>query len=231
MSDAVKLSVKFLTEIKQFPRDSKGVVQAPEAYKTTVWKSFEQILAGGTAAATINEAMDTYKATHPTPNEVYTIADILAYVQIEAKKGVRKRNPDNLLEEGRFYYHPALQIAPPPPVITINNDGTFSSSYDQDDQFYLEVKEEFTLEDLVDYYYTRFPDQRKKMDRDKGAFKYLLKSMDLDVILYCIEEASMQEQPPRSILELDDYELEASLILEDRKNTLYEAGLDHVIPK
>lgn len=234
MKDSAKLTIKFLTEVKQFPRDNKNMIQAPEAYKDTIWESFEKFLLSGVTADEMDAWLDQYIATHPTPKEAYTIADIISYLKVDVQKRqpiVRKVNPDNLLEAGRFYYHPALQIAPPPPVITINNDGTFSSSYDNEEEFFLEMKEEFTLEDLVDYYYTRFPDQRKKMERDKGAFKYLLKSADLDVILYCIEEGSRDEDPPRSILELDDYEKNARLILQDRQNTLYEVGLDHVIPR
>lgn len=235
MNESVKLCITFLTDIKKFPTTDKGVVQAPETYKDVVWKSFEKLLASGVTADEMNAWMNRYKSTHPTPTDAYTIEDIINYLKVDVQKRkpiVRKHNPDNLLEAGRFYYHPALQIAPPPPVINVNPDGTFTASYEEE-EFYLEIKEEFTLEDLVKHFHKLIPTTRKRknIEADKGAFKFLLKSYDLDVILYCIDEARVADDLPSTIFEIEDHVENAELILEDRKNTLFEVGLDHVIPR
>lgn len=234
MSDAVKLSIKFLTEIKSFPKNDKGVVQAPDQYKDIVWKSFEKLLTQGYTGEAMIEAMDTYKTSHPTPTEAYSMEEIVKFLELapQSKAVKKKHNPDNLLEAGRFYYHPALQIAPPPPLIEVNPDGTFKASYEED-EFFLEIKDEFTLDDLIAYYHKRIPSgkKRRNLESDRGSFKFLLKSYDLDVILYCIDESAISEYLPATVFDIEDHAETAELILEDRKNTLFEVGLDHVIPR
>jgi hypothetical protein len=232
MSDAIKLSIKFFTEVKGFPRDPKGMVIADNNYKNLVMKSFEQLVAGGMSPTKMIEMMDSYRVDYKTPMEAYTMEDILTYYRVNAKKSQRKVDPDNLLEYGRFYYHPALQIAPPPPVIDVLPDGTFKASYEEDPNFYLEVKESFTLDDLADHFYKRCGiTKQRSRQADKGAFKHILKSVDLDVILYAIDEAISCDDIPRTAFDIDNYFDQAELILDDRKNTLHMEGLDHVIPR
>jgi hypothetical protein len=232
MSDAIKLSIKFFTEIKGFARDPKGMIIADNTYKTLVMNSFEQLLAGGSTTEMMSERMNQYRIDHKSPMEAYTMEDILTFYSVSATKSQRKIDPDNLLEYGRFYYHPALQIAPPPPVIEVNLDGTFTASYEQDPTFYLEVKESFTIDDLIDHFYRRCEIVKQRSRQvEKGAFKHILKSYELDVILYAIDEAIACDDVPRTAFDLEDYFLQAEWILDDRKNTLHMEGLDHVIPR
>jgi hypothetical protein len=231
MSEAVKLSVHFFTVVKGFERDIQGMILADNNYKIIVMQSFDQLLAGGASAEVMIDLMNRYKNDHKSPMEAYTMEEIFKFYKVDATKSQRKVDPDNLLEYGRFYYHPALQIAPPPPTVSVNVDGTFSASYEED-TFYLEIKEKYTVDDLVDRFYKRAGiTKQRNRTADKGAFKHLLKSNELDVILYAIDEAVISDDIPRSPFDLSDHLDNAELVLEDRMNTLHMEGLDHVIPR
>lgn len=236
MSDTIRLSIKFFEELKGFKRDSRGRIEANDAYKQAVSKSVDSILAGGTSAKELERLMDEYRTTHPTPHEVYNVDDILKYMNVTAKKVEVKVDPTNLLLRGQFYYHPQLQIAPPPPVVKLLPDGTFAASYEEDPEFYLEIKEKYTVENLLDYFYQRTGINPKNRKRDRGSIEYLLRIADLDLILYSIDEASVMYmdtngKPPTNPLDIQDYFDAGEAVLEDRKNTLEMEGLNHVIPR
>lgn len=235
MNDAIRLSIKFFKEIKGFGEDATGKVQAPDKYKVDVMKNIEQLLAGGTSVKEMETLMNRYKAVHPNPQEVYMVDEILSHFKVKADKKEVKRDPNNLLEPGRFYYHPALQVAPPPPTIMQREDGTFYSSY-EDEEFFLEIKECFTLCDLVDYFYKVMEIDVDFKERDMGAFKHILKSYDIDTVMYMINEAKAMSEDygkptPTSPFDIRDYADDAIAVLEDRKNSAYMEGLDRVIPR
>jgi hypothetical protein len=236
INDAIRLSIKFFEEVKGFDKDGAGKIKAPDKYKTDIMYNIEQVLAGGMTAHDLEQLFSSYKEKHPAPQEVYNIDDILKYFDINAKKSDVKRDPNNLLEPGKFYFHPALQVAPEPPVVIQLDDGTFKSSYD-DEPFFLEIKESFTVEDLVGYFYKVMNvDGTGFKERDIGAFKHILKSYDLDTLLYTIDESRFHAEDlgrpsPRSPFDIRDYFEYGEAVLEDRKNTCYMEGLDRVIPR
>lgn len=236
LNEAIRLSIKFFEEVKGFDKDNTGKVNAPDAYKVSVMKNIEEILAGGMNARELESYIEEYKSRHEAPHEAYSIDDILSFFRVHAKKGNIERDPNNLLQAGQFYYHPALQVAPPPPTVVQLDDGTFQSSYEVE-EFFLEVKESFTCENLVDYFYQVMgQDGQGFKDRDVGAFKHIMKSYDLDTILYTIDEArflaeDLNKPIPRSPFDIRDYFEYGEAVLEERKNTCYMEGLDRVIPR
>lgn len=236
MSEAIRLSIQFFKEIKGFEEDSTGKVKAPDKYKVTVMQNIEQILAGGTNPKDLEQYMYQYKQMNPDAHEAYNVDDILKYLDIHAKKVEVKRDPNNILEHGKFYYHPALQVAPPPPVVIQLDDGTFQSSYDNQ-EFFLEVKESFTFEDLVAYFYKVMEhDSTGFKERDIGAFKHIMKSYDIDTVLYTIDASRFLAEDymkplPKNPFEIRDYVEDGMQVLEERKNTCYMEGLDRVIPR
>jgi len=234
-NEAIRLSIFFFEEVKKFGKDMTGRIQAPDHYKNHIFHQVQQLLAGGTSPSLLSSLLQEYAQKHPSPQEVYDIEEILHYFQVDVRKGEVTQDPDNLMQPGVFYYHPALQVAPPPPTIIQLPDGSFQSSYEQE-EFYLEMKDRFTLDDLVDYFYRKMEITHEFRERDKGAFRHLLKSFDLDTILYTIDEARLVAEDlgkllPKSPFDLRDYLEYGIAILEDRKNTCYMEGLDHVIPK
>lgn len=236
MSNAIRLSIKFFGDIKQFGTDSTGKVKAPDSYKLMVMRNIEELLAGGMSAETMEQCFERYKKEHEAPEEAYSIDDILSYLKIPARKRIMKRDENNLLEPGKFYYHPALQVAPPPPVVIQLDDGTFQSSYETE-EFFLEVKESFTFDDLVAYFYKVMGlDGQGFKERDIGAFKHIMKSYDIDTILYTIDAALFYAEDyckslPKNPFDIRDYIEEGEHNLEERKNTCYMEGLDRVIPR
>ena len=236
-NEAIRLSIKFFEEIKGFQRNERGMINAKDSYKIKVMNDVQSVLAGGIEVKELELLMDRYKVECPNAREAYSIDDVLHFFQIEARKGVVAQDPNNLIQPGKFYYHPRLQKVPPAPTIEILPDGTFKSSYEEE-EFYLEIIERFTLEDLTRYFYEIMGIQDEHhLKRDAGAFKVLLERYkDLDLLMFTIIESAvlaedLNKRKPRHPFELEEYIEDGRAILEERKNTLYMEGLDRVIPK
>ena len=235
-NETIRLSIKFFEEVKRFDKDNTGKVKAPDKYKLSVMSNIEQILAGGMDANELESYFEQYNIQHEAPSEAYSVDDILKFLKVNAKKTVVERDPNNLIEAGKFYYHPALQVAPPPPTVIQLDDGTFQSSYDVE-EFFLEIKESFTYEDLVAYFYKVMGQSGEGFKvRDVGAFKHIMQSNDLDIVLYTIDEArflaeDLSKPIPKNPFDIRDYMDSGFDVLEERKNTCYREGLDRVIPR
>lgn len=235
-NEAIALSIKFFAEIKGFSQDGQGKVIAKDEYKMKIMNDLISLLAGGTPAEKIEKILEDYKKLHVNPQDAYSIDDILSFLQIRLPKGQVKDDPDNILERGKFYYHPRLQQSPPPPTIELMEDGTFKRSYDEE-KFFLEVKEKFTIDDLIDYFYETMDIQVETYRRrDKGAFEHLLRNYDIDILMFTIGEASfmsedLNKRKPRHPFDIEEYVEDGISLMDERKNTLYMEGLDRVIPR
>lgn len=119
-----------------------------------------------------------------------------------------------LLKEDTFYYHPLLQEAPPAPVITINDDGTFS---EENQNFFLKIKDRFTVEEALEYLYKRFPEIDRNEKRDLAAIRYLYDKAIVPAITTCGDDTL---NPVDLLLFSMDY---ASFYLHDTDNILLNA--------
>lgn len=234
-NETIALSILFFEEVKAFQRNVNGKIQAPSHYKFTVMQDIQELLAGDMTYGQLEEAIRRYvKGNPPKLKETYLLSEILNMLRIPYKKGVQQVVQDNLVLSGHFYYHPELQLTPPPPVIDQLPTGEFVSNYEE---FYLEIKEVFTLEDLVHYFYKKVGvHEQTTMERDKGAFRHMLKSYDVDFILHLIDEAYANSMDrgaalPKEPFAIQDYVQDARLVYDNRKNTCFEGGFDHVIPR
>ena len=233
-AESIRLSIKFPTEIKGYGFDERGKVEADDFYKAKVMENIFEYLNGGMNPGEVEWFMDRYMEQCEEHDKAYLVDDIFDFFGVYPAKKPFVPDPDNLLEPGRFYYHQALQIAPPPPTVTMMEDGTFK---DEEQSFYLEIRERFTLDDLVNYFNEKMGrDGSYTRERDKGAFRHLLKRYDLDTILYTIDEArvlaeDLDKPLPRSPLDIEEYVEEGMAILEARKNICHAEGLDRVIPR
>lgn len=230
------LASKFLHEIKDFEKDAHGRINCEANYKKEVINDIGEILAGQSVSAQqMSELFDKEKS-NPQKGLFYKPSSILDHHKIQY---VRKpyRDPENLLILGQFYFHPRLQVTPPPPMLEIADDGTIKASYDEE-PFYLEIIDKISKRDLVDYFYskTNAVAPEATVARDIGAFEHLLKFWDVDFILYLIDEAfacslDSGTKMPKSPLEIQHFEAEALAVYEARKITCYEEGLDRVLPR
>jgi len=234
-NDTIALCIQFFEQVKQFGKDANGKIMAPGHYKAAVMKDIDELMAGNMTFQKIHEAITTYVNRGPEKmKETYLVSHLLEAERIPYQKGVKQHNPDNLLMPMKFYYHQALQITPPPPVVVQLPDGSFHSSYEP---FYLEIRESFTVDDLVDYFYSKAAmTASTTRDKDKGAFRHMLKTYDVDFLLHLIDEAFAQAldrgaQIPHEPFMIQEYVAETHLVYENRKNICYEGGFDRVIPR
>lgn len=233
---AIRLSLRFFDEVKQLDKDDTGKIKAPNSYKTSIMENIEQLLAGGLDEGTLGSYFEAYVKEHPSPKEAYNVDDVLKFLGVESKRKEIKRDPNNLMHPNAFYYHPVLQLTPPPPVVRQLDDGSFVSSYEEED-FFLEMKDSFTYEDLVDYFHKVMNISGEGYrQRDVGAFKHLLKSHSLDEVLYTIDASRFYAEDyskplPKNPFDIRDYTDEGASVLDERKNTCYMEGLDRVIPR
>lgn len=118
---------------------------------------------------------------------------------------------NSLIERDIFYYHSELHITSPAPYWDFENDKIVSP------KFFLEIKIHYTIDDLIKYYYKKFPIDLALLDnkKDKGSMEYLLKKYNdidfispVDFVLFLIDEASSQTEDIVEIIELKKYEKE-----------------------
>lgn len=116
---------------------------------------------------------------------------------------------DTLLKPNTFYYHEQLTIMPGPSIWNPNMK-------EQSHRFYLEMKIKYTIDDLLNYYYTELliPVELRDRSKDKGAFEYMLKKYTkfkcepIDFILYLIDYSKQEEAFITNVFDLQKYERE-----------------------
>ena len=116
---------------------------------------------------------------------------------------------DTLLKPNTFYYHEQLTIMPGPSIWNPNMK-------EQSHRFYLEMKIKYTIDDLLNYYYTELliPVELRDKSKDKGAFEHMLKKYTkfkcepIDFILYLIDYSKQEEAFITNVFDLQKYERE-----------------------
>lgn len=233
----LNLAVIFLVNIKKFEYDSNNKIDCDNNYKSDVVNDISEVLHGGSLTfEELEKHLYNAAKIDGGANLFYKPSDVLTYYNIKFKRG-QANDPDNLIQVDRFYYHPRLQVVPPPPTLKIEDDGTITSSYEEE-SFYLEMVDSFTIKDLLSYFYSKKNSsiQESTFNRDIGALRHLLQFWDVDFLLFLIDEAfassiDQGREVPNSPLDIQEFSDDALLLYESRKNILYEEGLDHVIPR
>jgi hypothetical protein len=107
----------------------------------------------------------------------------------------------------------------------------------ENEKFFLEVKSRFTVEDVIEHFYSVMDIQTDTYRRrDKGAFEHLLRNYDIDLVMFTISEAAfmsedLNRRKPRQPFDIEEYIEDGQAIMDERKNTLFMEGLDRVIPR
>ena len=139
----------------------------------------------------------------------------------EVFSGFRKLSNGNLLDPTRFYYHNELRITPKAPLRAINfeDDAIFVApkNGEKQDNFYLEMKCSYTIDDLFSYLKKKDHLKRACENESKaiGGLKYLLSKYDIEIILFMIDTAN-------NILSLNDSYLNNVLAIADYKDKAEE---------
>lgn len=235
--EMINLSLFFFEHVKGIGRDAGGQIDAPPTYKKMIMEDCFNLLQNKYSAKIILASMKDYKANVEDASLVYKVSDIIKHFKVAPDRTEEvKQVQENLMEAGRFYYHPALQVTPPPPTLKVNDDGTFEASY-ENDKYFLEMKSHFTMNELLHYFYSRTNAKDTcHPERDKGAFRFLLKHCSIDHILYTIDEAMAlvedgEARYPTSPLDLQQYLPQGKGLMEDRMNACFEEGVNYVKPR
>lgn len=227
------LAFDFLTKIKQFAVSAQGEILAPVGFKRLILDQTKQLMDGGIEVVDLQSCISTFGGTEEGMTAASWIP-LLEQVGIEPKLGFQEIDESNLMKAGRFYYHPALQDHPPLPRFIFNEE-TMDVEQLPMEENYLEMKERFSLEDLMLFYFSRVALDGPQRSRARAQMKKMLETHDLDFLMYLIDEGSAvaedANKPKPLPFNLNNYYIEATQAYEKRIEVLVEGGLTHVIPK
>lgn len=132
----------------------------------------------------------------------------------------------SLLKRDTFYYHSQLRIAS-----AVRFD--LRSSIESNTLPFIEMKIQYTLDDLRNYYYSMFPEQREfsEYKKDIGSLKYLLTKYSkytfiepIDTVLFIIDEAKNSFQDQLDIIELNNSRAEKTILQSLKQKVLIARG-------
>jgi hypothetical protein len=133
---------------------------------------------GWTYCNLTNRIVDLDKNTNEQPDSLY---------EVVSPKKVPPLMKDNNIMKDEFYYHHELQRTPGPTKIRINNDGTIDR---ENKEFYLEMKEGYTLKSLTKYFHNKMDFWDKNIAKmNYGGFRKIIDSYQLDYLLFTIDAA------------------------------------------
>lgn len=141
---------------------------------------------------------------------------------------------DSLIKKNNYYFHNELQLRSKPPVM---NPKTFKFT---SEPFYVEMKINYTINDLLDYFYKKanIAEFIKDEKKDIGALQYLLNQYNkidfidsLDFILYLIDYATSDSDcSMTSLFQLDTkYRAEVYEYLKPKITQAKAQGLNKII--
>lgn len=231
-TQSLVLSELFFEHVKGFKKENSGKYPGTESYKMAVLLNAYACLRSGHSFSFLKEALLRAKAED---KDAYNIEDYMKQkledfnVQnnISVKKG-------ECIQIGRFYYHPLLQETSRPPAYFLDKE-TMNLVKLEVEPFFLEIKESFTVEDVLEYYYSS---HRKDPLPGTAALTQvynLTQSFDLDLILYMIDASSEDmfdnKGGAKTPAFLTEYLEQAKNMLGNRKTISKEGGLTHVTPR
>lgn len=224
---SVVLSKLFIEEIRQFTTDETGNIKADNGYKLAVINDAYNVLSKFDYFE-VKEKIISYDKSN---TGFYNISNFLG-VNVN-----NVRSNEELITLGRFYLHPVLQETPKLPVTKLDPE-TNTFVKEKRKEFYLEIIESFTVEDLLSYFYQKHFMDPLPGSSHKTQMLNLSKDYPLDVILYLIDASSMMneeddfsKQPARNPAFLNDFVAEAKELMIKRTNVLTEGGLTKIVPR
>lgn len=184
--------------------------------------------------ALIKDGWQLIEIQHEVEEFARTYPDMVRRIYMLEEIFVNKQPPNNLMEPDVFYYHNSLREVPPPVRITRVNDEFIR----EETKFYLEMKYRFTMNDLLEYWYTamNIKPNPHMLKQDEGKYKYLLGIYNLDEILFAIDVSkskrlSAQRPLLRNAFDLEKYVDDAREYILSKKNVHQMQGINRVIKR
>ncbi len=215
MKDAYELATYFVNQITEA---TIGI----EARVNSALASIPALIDRGWTLEEIKKELDQFKLDYPKiATNVYHIDEIMN----------KKEPPDNIMEPDVFYYHSELRRMSSVPVI--KRDPVTEKMVRFSEPFYLEMKNRYTMKDLMAYWYKEMgiePNEHM-IRQDEGKFKYILGNYTLDEVLFSIDVSKIirkeqQIRPLRNAFELDRYMEDAREFIQKKKNTHKVEGIN-----
>lgn len=158
-------------------------------------------------------------------------------LEFDASKMMRGRSATpNLMSSRRFYYHNALRLTAAAPKREIDYDSGEIISINE--PYFLEMKASFNADDLVEYYVRHIKPETKRdaIGRFKGVFSYLLKSYNVEEILFMIDALvnhvlSNDARKPSTPFDCEKYYTEATEMRDKKKTEAVLSGGKKIVRK
>lgn len=197
-----------------------------DSEKHKVASEIRALLIDGWTAEAITNELRMFRGSFPGVRP--DLAEMFAYLRLTQV---------NLLHPDRFYFHNQLRIMPGPPKRALDlNAGIIVK---EEEVYFLEMRASYTVDDLTDYYIRQSNATVPANDRKRmlGAFKYLLRTHDVELVLFMIDagvNAVYSEDLGReqlSPLKLADYQGVAEAQFAEKRTENIRAGDDCVVPR
>lgn len=231
-TQSLVLSELFFRFVKGLEKNNKGVYPGTASYKYSVLENAYRCLSSGHSYEFLKESM--LKASKEYQDS-YNIEDFMnnSFGDFKVLKELTTEK-DNLISPGIFYNHPLLQESRKKPAYIMDTK-TMELTEAPSEPFFLEIKESFTMTDLLHYYYSSHRREPLPGTSHATQFYNLLNDFGLDKVLFLID-ASVQdfhdnEQGARVPAFLPEYIDEAKSLMNSRTNLLKEGGLTRVYPR
>lgn len=224
---SVILSKLFIENVRRLKKDDRGNYTVNSGYKQALLDDAYAVLAT-TDYYEVKEKILNYKEDKTS---FYNLSNFLG-IKVNST-----RPEEELITLGRFYLHPQLQMTPSLPTTRLDPE-TNEFVTIQKEKFYLEIKESYTLDDLLTYFYMKHQEDPLPGTSHKTQMKNLVADYPLDTVLYLIDASAMLihdddalKRPSRNPAFLNDHLEEARFFIIRRKNVLTEGGLTSIVPK
>lgn len=196
----------------------------PKETKKQIILDIAYILESGWTAPEIYKHINSFKSSNP--NDVMNIKKYFLSNKIEKI---------NLISTKKFYFHNELRITTSPPIVICDyNTGLFTKKVED---YFLEMNSTYTIDDLYEYYLTKYNLYEKNTLNYKriiGGLGWLLKNHDLDILLFMIDIAdnvieSNRYPKLKNPMEVNNYYLEAKSIWESKLTESKSMGDDTLV--
>ena len=193
--------------------------------KKQLVRTLKECLDAGWNSAEIIQAFRVYKRT----GDDYLEFDITR--MMEGKSRV-----PNLLRSRTFYYHNALRLTSAPPRREIDYDSGEIRCINE--PYFLEMKASYNQDDVVDYYIRHVKPQMKPgiKNRYKGVFTYLLRSYNVEEILFMIDVTvnnilSNEIRKPNTPFDIEKFYDDAMMMRDNKKTETMQSGGKKIVRK
>lgn len=209
--------------LKRLPKD-----KVTQNLKRVLLQDTVALLNSGWTSQDIINAIAEQDTFDVDDNGEYKISNILSNLT---------NNKKNLLNPYRVYFHNEIRMAPKP--VTIDFDYDSGEVKRANEEYFLEMRASYTIEDLMKYYLSKpnlVSNRTAFTSRVRGGLEWLVNSYDLELVLYMIDASNdhisfCNLNSLKNVMDIQDYYTEAKEIYQRRYNESKVNGDDKIVPR